>query len=769
VGRPPRAQGGGGLWWTARGAAGGPPAAMVWFRDSKDSKDGVERVKSGEEVSRTDRLKMFGKLIGASISSASSAAHDKMLLKKHEKLRVGEPSAGTFGTARISIDAIAAADLRHPRVGNPDPYCLVAVGRVGAPWAEKARSGAVAKTPVALRQRHPKWLTPLALPLPAEGDDMELTVRVMDAHVRGDACVGEARLPLRDTAESGAVTVRLLGGGFASCSIRWSVLHLHGASGEALLQPPSLEDFCADVGNASSVCHTLEHFETPDAPPPDFCPPERGAEGGALQEQPEASRRRAARGAVVVPSSLLREKLRERPFATAFEFWRSAAADAASSPSNVVEGEAGSGPSARALRHVVAALAEPPPAERTPAEEARDRAGVNELILQAPLAWALASDGADLVVEAISGSLDLLEPLARSRLAGVLLEQLKQGSSDDNPTAAGKARKKEKLVWQLLKTSLGDSLMELKRLIDTAGTGQNLLSVCGEISPELCTSLMDHFLVEGSKVMRKPIHVLSDIDMTVWVGTFGAGGPKFPQGPIPGALQLFQALGGRITFLSARPPVWESRTRGALLDDIGIAEATVLQGTLENVVRCLFQPAEARRGMGQQKEKAFNEFVDLYPEARFVFFGDSGEGDVDFALAFMQDAAGAAAVSVGRVALIHDVVGADGVEPKTSPEEREALGRRGVHVFDTYVGAALHLFRLGILDEGQLRRAAQSCADELYERAPGEFRSLDVSKARTEELRRDLDAMAAVLGAGDRVAPAPCPPRRGNCPHCCRT
>ncbi|CAK0885847.1 unnamed protein product [Prorocentrum cordatum] len=577
---------------------------------------------------------------------------------------------------------------------------------------------------------------------------MELTVRVMDAHVRGDACVGEARLPLRDTAESGAVTVRLLGGGFASCSIRWSVLHLHGASGEALLQPPSLED----PGTSAPTSATRRRSATRSSTsrrqmrPRPTSAPRRGAPRAARCRS--SPRRPGGELHDLVPSSAPRHQASSgRSCGKARSPRRSSSGGRR--PRMPPPRPRTSSRARRALGRAPGRCgtwwprwrSHRPPSARRPRIEARDRAGVNELILQAPLAWALASDGADLVVEAISGSLDLLEPLARSRLAGVLLEQLKQGSSDDNPTAAGKARKKEKLVWQLLKTSLGDSLMELKRLIDTAGTGQNLLSVCGEISPELCTSLMDHFLVEGSKVMRKPIHVLSDIDMTVWVGTFGAGGPKFPQGPIPGALQLFQALGGRITFLSARPPVWESRTRGALLDDIGIAEATVLQGTLENVVRCLFQPAEARRGMGQQKEKAFNEFVDLYPEARFVFFGDSGEGDVDFALAFMQDAAGAAAVSVGRVALIHDVVGADGVEPKTSPEEREALGRRGVHVFDTYVGAALHLFRLGILDEGQLRRAAQSCADELYERAPGEFRSLDVSKARTEELRRDLDAI----------------------------
>lgn len=50
----------------------------------------------------------------------------------------------------------------------------------------------------------------------------------------------------------------------------------------------------------------------------------------------------------------------------------------------------------------------------------------------------------------------------------------------------------------------------------------------------------------------------------LWIPKFAnlcPGGPKFPTGPVPGALALFRALGGRVTFLSARPPIWEGQTR----------------------------------------------------------------------------------------------------------------------------------------------------------------------------------------------------------------
>ena len=79
--------------------------------------------------------------------------------------------------------------------------------------------------------------------------------------------------------------------------------------------------------------------------------------------------------------------------------------------------------------------------------------------------------------------------------------------------------------------------------------------------------------------------MLSDIDQTVFVGAFGAGGPKFPTGAVPGALPLIRSLGGRVTFLSARPPIWEGNTR-RLLDDIGIAEAVVLRRASSYEKRC---------------------------------------------------------------------------------------------------------------------------------------------------------------------------------------
>ena len=91
--------------------------------------------------------------------------------------------------------------------------------------------------------------------------------------------------------------------------------------------------------------------------------------------------------------------------------------------------------------------------------------------------------------------------------------------------------------------------------------------------------------------------------------------------------------------------------RRLLVDDVGIAEAVVLPGSLKAVAQVLFAPEQARQAMAERKTEVFGQFATLHPEARFVFIGDSGEGDIDFAEEFMARTDGPV-----RAALIHDVV-----------------------------------------------------------------------------------------------------------------
>ncbi|CAJ1414210.1 unnamed protein product [Effrenium voratum] len=592
---------------------------------------------------------------GREVKRVARETRDAMVLlrhtAKHGEQTMDVPAGfGAAGGDAVRVEIISAADLSLGSKSLPVPYCSLAVGYAGQPWAAKFSSAnRECNTPPALRQRHPRWSARCQLGLPQayvspsrvdfskeEPSEPlpELSVRVMDAGgLRGDRVAGEARVPL---SASGCGTFRLLGGGYASLSLRWAV----GGRPAALRRP----DFERAVG-----------------------------------------------------------------------FWSQ---QDLSSPTG--------------LTHAQLELAAVLATCRSP-EEQRE---LNELILQAPLS-ALFSDLTDRrdldEVEAQSiGSQSLMTvlsehlalhrftPLASSRLVGALVEKITnfRTSSDEtlsqSVAALALADGCEDLLCKLFLRASGEDLLELKKLVDAAGGGRDLRETVFTVVAQQGrrSALLQHFGEEALALQVFPKHILADIDMTVWVGTFGAGGPKFPTGPVPGALPLFHALGGRVTFLSARPPIWEGQTRRLLVDDIGIAEAVVLPGSLKAIAQVLYAPEQAKQAMAERKTEVFGQFAALHPDASFIFIGDSGEGDVDFAEDFMRGHEGSPSPARGpaRAALIHDVVrrcaqGTDGVVPKSNAARRAELRMRGIHVFDTYAGAALELFRRNLLSGEGLRQA----------------------------------------------------------------
>eukprot|EP00929_Paragymnodinium_shiwhaense_P105611 TRINITY_DN70657_c0_g1_i1.p1 TRINITY_DN70657_c0_g1~~TRINITY_DN70657_c0_g1_i1.p1 ORF type:complete len:707 (-),score=124.40 TRINITY_DN70657_c0_g1_i1:41-2161(-) len=683
-----------------------------WLRDVKDTaRHAKEQIKeeTSQVQSRRQKLKLAAGIIGRGLQQAADDAHDQVLLAKHRSMdltNVDQQGGESGAQIPLFVDIMAACDLRCPPLGEPDPYCLLAVGLRNQPWSVKVRWGTQAKVPVQLRQRHPRWGASCTLQIPcglfiansasikATNDplpEVEVTVRVMDTRAScADTVLGEARILLAQQPE-GARSMRLLAGGFASMSLRWSL------RGEPFTLPHPQLLAWEEAGRWHDVI-TRWPFE-----------------GSLLFWTSYATARASGAGSTADVQNI------GRLLAAACELQRTSCTDggyacAASSSANLAD----------------------------------QNAGVDEVFFQAPLACLFAEslDVVTLVLETLLQRMSALTPTVRSRVVGALVEKLNaRGGTDDS----GVHDMMRCVLHTCFVTIAGNDVAELKRLTDTAGTGHGLIAVYTALSqPKLQASLVEHFRTEGRLLPDKVPHVLSDIDMTIWVGAFGVGGPKFPKGPIPGAVSLFETLGGRITFLSARPPIWEAKTRGALLDNIGIAEATVLQGTLQNLLRYIVNREEACKGMGEQKEKAFNEFALLHPEARFIFFGDSGEGDIGFATAFVEDFASddyrhgggserrEARRRPDRVALIHDVVGPDGITPKTSRQEREALMFRGVFVFDTYIGAAYQLYLLGLLDEFDLCRAAQRCIDEFSEMSIGDFHSAEVYATRKTELQNDM-------------------------------
>jgi hypothetical protein len=178
---------------------------------------------------------------------------------------------------------------------------------------------------------------------------------------------------------------------------------------------------------------------------------------------------------------------------------------------------------------------------------------------------------------------------------------------------------------------------------------------------------------------------------------------------------------GDLIFLSARPAFLRASTL-ALASRIGLAGGAVLCGTL----------AAALTHSRMAGRKLANHLIhaSCFPEYRLVFFGDSGQADVAFALRMLAAHASVRAAVAGGapgspefarrralcppppLVLIHDICGADGV-PLTPSLQRARLRARGVHVVDSYIDAAVEAYLGGLLRDEQLRGVIDGATEDL--------------------------------------------------------
>ncbi len=301
----------------------------------------------------------------------------------------------------------------------------------------------------------------------------------------------------------------------------------------------------------------------------------------------------------------------------------------------------------------------------------------------------------------------LLRLLCRDRLGDLpvagrarLLAALQRGIT---------GRPDEEAVADLICGTHGDDLFELKRRVDRAATYRDLhqlvfRDVDGE---EARRRILEHLQVEARGVAAEDrgLRVVSDVDDTLWANWKDARWPK--KTVYPGVRAFYREVArrvgggperhpGELVFLTARPRdragVVEEMTH-ATLRKLGIEGASVLSGALRRVV----SSAHIARG----KLENFREYRLLYPEDDLVFVGDSGQGDVEVAVAMREEAG-----DVVRGAFIHDVVA-------TSDAERARLEGLGVDLFDTYPGAAWVARSRGLLADEAASRVAHAAELEL--------------------------------------------------------
>lgn len=296
----------------------------------------------------------------------------------------------------------------------------------------------------------------------------------------------------------------------------------------------------------------------------------------------------------------------------------------------------------------------------------------------------------------------------------------------------------ERAIRRIFLGTRGAMLTELKNAVDEGDHRDLQQLVFRDVDDgDLRAEILAH--IEAEAAPRADLKILSDIDDTLYRNWKD---PRYPAGPhpvtkkpvlYPGVRAFYRELDvafspgglGDLTFLTARPGdragIGEGITRRHL-DAVGLSFAKVLTGDFGHLL--------TNELIAEKKYASFVEYRRLFPEYRFVFCGDSGQGDAIAGERMMKHPGG------GMLAVfIHDVV-------STSDEERARWRSHGVHFNDTYAGAAIDAHALGLLDLGAARTVA---AEAIQEMRDVPFEDAGQRDSRWAELRRDVERLNALL------------------------
>jgi hypothetical protein len=292
----------------------------------------------------------------------------------------------------------------------------------------------------------------------------------------------------------------------------------------------------------------------------------------------------------------------------------------------------------------------------------------------------------------------------------------------------------ERMIRALFLGVKGRELTEFKNLLDGRGSYHDLQQlVFSDVDdPSVRQDILAHIRREAEHAPSGENKVLSDIDDTFILNWKDTRYP--PKTVYPGVLQFYRELDrgpgiipgreGDLTFVSARPMdplgLIEDRTL-ATLREHGVPTASMLSGAFTHLI--------GNSRIAEKKFDNFRRFAQLFPEYGFVFVGDSGQGDVAFGEQML-----AAAPEAVRAVFIHDVV--------ATPEAvRQAWRAKNIFFFDTYLGAALEAYQVGVIARDGVHRVARAVREELDKVA---FGSAEQREARRADLARDIQRLEAL-------------------------
>ena len=268
----------------------------------------------------------------------------------------------------------------------------------------------------------------------------------------------------------------------------------------------------------------------------------------------------------------------------------------------------------------------------------------------------------------------------------------------------------ERAIRRIFIATKGWDLLTLRDALDTGDDHRDLQQlVYRDIdNPKHRHDILAHIKKEGGAYYHG-VKVLSDIDDTFicnWKDE------RYPKGTVyPGVRQLYMELGNDVTFVTARPsdrPGFVEKATRDMLTKHGMGDATVLTGCFTKLL--------TNASIAEKKLTNFVEYAQLYPEVRFVFVGDNGQGDAMFGKRMLERAP-----ERMEAVLIHHIGGT-------------RLKHPGIKYFKTYVGAAHHMKKIGLLVDEAFERVIEATDLELRLMEMPE----DLREQRLEDLERDI-------------------------------
>ncbi len=305
------------------------------------------------------------------------------------------------------------------------------------------------------------------------------------------------------------------------------------------------------------------------------------------------------------------------------------------------------------------------------------------------------------------------------------------------------------VVKHFIERSQGCKLTALKESLEHQAPGALMNFLFKQCPKFVREELLLH--IQGEAPAQPVVrYILSDIDNTLCPSRDA----RYPKSTTsyPGRAAFWRALLGgtgdvseRTCFLSARfgeavlPWAFisrhERRVTFANLARVGIINPKVLFGCVWDM------PYPTLHGvnmspLGAKKIKNFHMLRQVFPEYRYVFFGDTCEDDLRVGQVMLQTAR----KNVGAV-FIHDF-GEGG--HRWSQSERHQAQAQGIVFYKTAPGAALVAYKRGLLSSGK-----QSLQNIAYE-AEREFQAIAFETAEQKDaaqalLQADLDRIAQVL------------------------